>query len=656
MATRSMYTLFAWLTVAVLLFADLSTATAFAAGAAGTRFQATDARFFPQTGFRIDNDQFWDYFQHRGGIDTFGYPISRTFTFLGKPTQFFQRRVIEIEPNGTVGQLNILGSEILPFTSFNFATIPATDAALIASAPAVGSANYDTAVIAFIQQHVPNSFNGLPVNFLNTFQNTVSLSTAFPAGGGNPSLLFGFDLEMWGLPLSAPAADPHNSNFVFQRFQRGIMHFDNATRTTQGLLLGDYFKSIITGNNLPADLAREAAGSPFFRQYNNSEPNGLNNPGALPNTNMTNAFEPQAAAVAPPPTGNKFPLRYGFQAQMIGVNQQFVVNVTKNAGFGWLKQQIRWSDLEPSKGHILFDQIDPIVNTAAAAGVPLLFSVVTAPTWSRSGPGVDGPPNNNNDMADFVGALVARYGNKVPAYEIWNEQNFSREWGGQPINAGAYVDLLQTVYNRVKSINPSIIVVSGALTPTGFNDPNIAVDDTIYLTEMYQYKNGLFKHVADAVGAHMAGYNNPPQDFVDSHSFLAPCFTNTGQFTGSNFCFKTNGQFYFKRIDQLHNIMAAVGDNRPMWITEYEWGAATPPVPAGYEWTLGLTEDQVGNFFVQSIQMIQQSRPWVGAVFVWNLNFRMLADYHTNETALFGVLNPDGTARSIYNKLALMPK
>ncbi|HUX87890.1 MAG TPA: hypothetical protein VMW65_12885, partial [Chloroflexota bacterium] len=242
MAQRRQLALFSWFTLLILLFANVSTVFAFGWG--NVPVQAVDARFFSQTGFRIDNDQFWDYFQHRGGVNTFGYPISRAFTLLGKTTQFFQRRVIEIEPGGTVGQLNILGSDILPYTSFNFATIPATDPALIASAPAVGSPNYAAAAISFVNQHVPNSFSGMPVNFLNTYQNTVSLSTAFPSGGGNPALLPGFDFEMWGLPLSEPAVDPHNSNFVYQRFQRGIMHYDNTTHTTQGLLLGDYFKSI----------------------------------------------------------------------------------------------------------------------------------------------------------------------------------------------------------------------------------------------------------------------------------------------------------------------------------------------------------------------------------------------------------------------------
>jgi hypothetical protein len=625
-----------------MLFANV--APALAAVPAGPA-QATDPRFFPQTGYRIDNDQFWDYFQKRGGINNFGYPVSRTFTFLGKTVQFFQRRILEIEPDGSVGQMNILDNSLMPYTHINGATFPATDTALIKSAPAVGSPGYATKVIAWIQQVAPDSFNNLPVNFFKTFYNTVSLKQAYPNGGGSPSFIPLLDLEMWGVPLSAPAVDPNNHNFVYQRFQRGIMHYDNTTHTTQGILLADYLKAIITGTNIPPDLAAQAQASPFYKQYNNSKPKGLNNPAALPNTDMTNAFEPQSPAatpVGPAPTTTSG-LRYGFAVHMFYQDQQRVLNLVKGAGFGWIKQQIRWADMEPSKGNINWGLLDPIANIAQANGVKVLFSVVTAPSWSRSDGKIDGPPNNLNDLGDFLAALAQRYDGKVQAYEVWNEQNFSREWGGGTINAGAYVELLKVAYHRIKAVDPNIIVVSGALTPTGVNDPNVAIDDAVFLDQMESYQNGVFKTVADVVGAHMSGYNNAPQDWVDYHTVNTPGFKN-------------HPSFYFRRIDQLHDIMARHGDTRQMWITEYEWAAATPPVPAGYEWTTHLTEQQVGDFFVQSIQMIQQSRPWVGAIFIWNLNFRTFLDYHTNETALFGIINPDWTPRSIYIKLAQMKK
>jgi hypothetical protein len=114
-------------------------------------------------------------------------------------------------------------------------------------------------------------------------------------GKAQPSLLAGLNLELWGVPISEPAVDPNNGNFVYQRFQRGIMHYDKTTGVTQGLLLADYFKSIITGQNLPADLDQEARGSRFYRQYDASHLNWVARPDQLPNTYLAFAFERQAA-------------------------------------------------------------------------------------------------------------------------------------------------------------------------------------------------------------------------------------------------------------------------------------------------------------------------------------------------------------------------
>lgn len=245
-----------------------------------------DNRYFSQTDFRIDNDTIWNYFNRRGGVNNFGYPTSRTFTLQGASIQFFQRRIVQLAPDGSPQLINLLDPGIMPYNSFNGAVMPSYDSALVASAPSPGD---QTAVLAWVQAHAPDSFQGLPVNFYQTFINSVSYPTAFP-NGGNAGLLPGFDLEMWGIPTSDPTFDPNNHNFVYQRFQRGIMMYDVTCTCTNGILLADYLKSIVTGQNLPPDLNQEAQGSAFYKQYDPSAPNWVHNPSLLPNTDLTNAF------------------------------------------------------------------------------------------------------------------------------------------------------------------------------------------------------------------------------------------------------------------------------------------------------------------------------------------------------------------------------
>ncbi|MCL5026105.1 MAG: cellulase family glycosylhydrolase [Chloroflexi bacterium] len=616
-----------------------------------------DPRYFPDTGFRISDDRFWDYFQKRGGLRTFGFPVSRKFTLLGSEVQIFQRRIIQIRPDGGVGLVNLLDSDMLPYTSINGATLPAKDDALVAKAPPVGSPNYADAISQFVQDNSPDTWNNLATNYYQTFNDTVKLEDAFPDGDGNPNWLPGLNLEMWGVPVSAAAIDPKNFNFAYLRFQRGIMHYDNTSGLTQGLLLADYFKSILTGQNLPFDLAGPAAQSRYYKQYDNSKPDGVANPATLPNSNLKNAFEkdtPSAGGDTLPPGTTPTPipspsptatgstgLAYGMQVHMFGQDQNRILGMVKGAGFGWIKQQVRWNEIEGSKGNINFGKLDPMVANASAQGVKVLFSVVTVPSWSRGDHRTVGPPDNANDLADFMAAIAARYKGKVQAYEVWNEQNMSREWT-PPINACAYVSMLQVVAPRIKAADPNAIVVSGALTPTGWNDPNGAIDDAIYLDQMYQCNGGVFKTLGDAVGAHAVGYNNAPDDWLDKH-------------TVSTQGFKDHGSFYFRRIWQLHDIMAKYGDPRQMWLTEYHWGSAQAPVPAGYEWTTALDENTVAGFFVRSIEMMR-AEPWVGGFFIWNLNFRTMGNYHSDETAIFGILNEDWSPRAIYSRLRDMPK
>lgn len=257
---------------------------------------AHDARYFAATGYRVDDDVIWNYVSRRGGLRTFGYPTSRTMTFLGFRTQFFQRAVVQVTPQGTPRTLNLLDSgqtlPLLPYASFNRSTFPLADPALVAGAPPPSSARYAKDAVAWVQQNAPDQWNGLPVNFGATFSRTVTLADAFPDGGGDPALLPLLNLELWGLPTSAPAYDPNNHNFVYQRFQRGIMHYDAGCSCTQGILLADYLKAILLNRDVPDDLAAEAAVSTLLGQYDPRAPRWVGRPGSLAGTDLTNAFEP----------------------------------------------------------------------------------------------------------------------------------------------------------------------------------------------------------------------------------------------------------------------------------------------------------------------------------------------------------------------------
>jgi hypothetical protein len=111
------------------------------------------------------------------------------------------------------------------------------------------------------------------------------------AGTSDPNILGLLDLEVWGAPISRPLADPSNPNFIYQRFQRGILHYAATSRVTRAILLADSFKSILTGQNLPADVQQQASESRFYAQYAPGQPGWLARPADLQATALTFAFE-----------------------------------------------------------------------------------------------------------------------------------------------------------------------------------------------------------------------------------------------------------------------------------------------------------------------------------------------------------------------------
>ena len=264
-----------------------------------------DSRSFPQTGYRIADDAFWDYFRRRGGVRTFGYPVSNPFLLLGFRVQIFQREILQQQPDGSVAMMNILDEGLMPYTKINGSTFPAPDPEVIQRQPQVGTPDYHVKALQFVKDNAPDVLQGMKVNFFQTFSSSVRFEDAFPDGRGDPSLLPGFNLEVWGLPTSRPTPDPANAGFVYLRFQRGIMHFDSTTGLTQGLLLADYVKSILSLRNLPPDLDAQARQSRLYGQLDPKAPALVGRPNLLPGTDLTGAFRRDPTVLVDPGHGGK---------------------------------------------------------------------------------------------------------------------------------------------------------------------------------------------------------------------------------------------------------------------------------------------------------------------------------------------------------------
>jgi uncharacterized protein YraI len=357
-----------------------------------------------------------------------------------------------------------------------------------------------------------------------------------------------------------------------------------------------------------------------------------------------------AAPVAVATGGGSF--GYGIQGHVVDNGQIYpVLDSIGGMGFNWYKQQIEWKRFEGAgPGQIDWGGMDEIVNAAGSRGVDVLFSIVKAPAWAREGGfdgSVEGPPADPATYASFVGAVASRYcGKSLKAIEVWNEQNLHYEWGNKPLNPGEYVQLLAAGFNAIKAACPSMIVVSGALTPAG-NNPPYAMDDFTYLEEMF--KAGANNYL-DGVGAHPSGYNVPP-----SATWESAC--EAIQKSGNSFngaCDSPHHSWSFQStMTGYRNIMNVYGaSNKLVWPTEFGWAAGGAYHPA-YKYADDNDFAEQAQWTVEAYQMMK-GWGWVGPAFLWNLNFRVIAN--GTELAQWGIVDPAWNPLPAYTALAQMPK
>lgn len=352
---------------------------------------------------------------------------------------------------------------------------------------------------------------------------------------------------------------------------------------------------------------------------------------APPPPSPTPTAMPTATPIPRPPSS----LDYGihmFIADQPSTTERDL-HMAADAAFHWQKSLFQWRDIEGAgKGTFNWDDADRVVGASTAAGIKIIARLDFEPFWARADQAHNGPPDNYQDYWDFVSAFVGRYAQgsaigRVNAIEVWNEPNLDREWGNQPINqqsAADYVRLLGGAFTAAHAADPSVIVLTAGLSPNGVTDGHSA-DDLEYLKWMYAAGlRGKF----DALGAHA---NTQAPEVAVPLGVLKDF---------------PHPSFYFRRIEQLRQVMVDNGDTaRRIWLTEWGWTADT--VHPAYKW-FAVSEDKKASNLVDAFVYAREHwTPWIGVMTVWTLaDPTWTAD---REEYWWAIANPDGTPRAAYS-------
>ncbi len=412
------------------------------------------------------------------------------------------------------------------------------------------------------------------------------------------------------------------------------------------------FLAIFFGARMDRSYA-EIADSPTRSAVQNTTPTPTSalSPGDIAATQAANTgATPLPAPTIPPRQDPSF--GYGIQVQA-HMNTEQTLDQVQQLGLGWIKQQVRWSDLEPQRGQPNWDALDAIFAATSRRNIRVMVGILNAPDWARSvtAPGKAGPPDNVQDYVNYVSQFTQRYKGAVHAIELWNEQNLEREWytaGG--LSATGYMNLLRPAAEAIRAIDPGVIVISGALAPTGVNDGVIAYDDFIYMQAMID--KGLLD-VVDCVGAHANGYNVPPNIAYDA-GFNDASASFRGPFDNPHHSWS-----FYSTLRGYRDLIVAGGGDTPLCVTEFGWASVegmNGQAKQSFEFAYDNTLQEQANNITQAFQLMHDW-DFVWLAFLFNLDFSPKAGGNPqDDTTMFSILTGEGAPRPAFDAVRSMPK
>lgn len=181
-----------------------------------------------------------------------------------------------------------------------------------------------------------------------------------------------------------------------------------------------------------------------------------------------------------------------FQAPWRVENAEFARMAS--AGVESVRASFLWSAAQPEQGGPFdFTRTDTLVELASAHHLTLLPIVISAPPWARAFDADFSPPDNPEDYAAYLTALIRRYGPHgsfwrahphlpkmaINAWQIWNEPGLQYQWSTPAMEDYAirYANLLRVSYQAVKAADRHAQVVLAGLAN---NSPG-------FLAHLYSY-------------------------------------------------------------------------------------------------------------------------------------------------------------------------
>lgn len=303
----------------------------------------------------------------------------------------------------------------------------------------------------------------------------------------------------------------------------------------------------------------------------------------------------------PPPPG---PTTMGLGGQTQTLAHPDLMN---HAGMTWVKFQHKWAPGDDPAA------LAGTIQQGRNSGFKVLYSITGANVY---------PQPNSIDFNAFVNFVrgVAALSTPPDAIEVWNEMNIDFEWPAGQIDPASYVNnMLKPAYTAIKGANSSVLVISGAPAPTGFDNGTNAWADNRYIAGMAAAGAASYM---DCIGVH------------HNAGATAPGATS-GHPGGSHYSW-----YYQATRDLYYN---AFGGARQVCFTElgYLSGEGFSGLPANFSWAAGTSVAEQAQWLAEAYSLSANSGR-VRLLIIYNVDFT-LYNPSGDPQAGYAMLRPDGT-------------
>lgn len=351
-----------------------------------------------------------------------------------------------------------------------------------------------------------------------------------------------------------------------------------------------------------------------------------------PTPGVTEPGAPRQARTIPFTDVHPYGANFFLQHEVNEWDRKKTVEMAREGGIRYAKQQFMWSYIEPEPGNFEWSDYDEIVDLYRQNDIEVIARLDWPPRWVQPAEWAgrpsrldwNVPPADLQDYARFVAAVAEHFRGRVRFYQIWNEPNLVSEWGfnpSHPVDPKEYAHMLRVASRAIREADPNAVIL---LAPLAINTETVDIagnmSDLAFLEGLYEAGA---EQYFDIVSANAFGMDQPPE---------AP---------------PAPDELNFRRVELQRAIMEEHGDgDKSIWMNEYGWNAA-PPDALEMFWKR-VSEEEQAEYTVDGVHWGQENWLWSGVFSIWY--FRQWGGKTPDRAVYyFRMVDTDWTKRRVYD-------